>query len=125
MTATPDSPDSPIQRQRYPARLRAEILEELQRSGLSVAKFAVQRRIATSTLHAWRRKAGGLDGKTRRRSGSARLNKTFRQVPLGQVLGSSSWVGEIQLADGTAVRWSVQMAPELLHQLLARLRKAC
>ena len=115
------STDSPNQRHSYSAQTRAELLQEQDRSGLSVAKFTVQRGIGTSTFHSWRRKArAAMKG----RKVGAR-NSAFRQMDLGQVLGASPWAGEINLPDGTSLRWNGPMTAELLHQLVARLRRSC
>ena len=49
---------------------------------------------------------------------------TFREVPVGSVLGSP-WSGEVELPDGTQLRWNRQAELNWLQQLLGQLRLPC
>ena len=48
----------------------------------------------------------------------------FQEVPVGSVLGSA-WVGEVELPDGTQLRWNRQAELSSLQVLLGQLRRPC
>jgi len=113
-----------ISRQRYTPQQTSQLLDEFERCQLSVAEFAAQHGIVASTLFGWLHR--------RRRGTAGRPNKTtvarngFQQVSLASVLGAGGqWAGEVQLPDGTQVRWGSQVECGLLHEVLAHLRGPC
>jgi hypothetical protein len=114
----------PVSHQRFTAQQRSELLDQFESCGLSVADFATQQGIGTSTLFTWLRQ--------RRRQTARPLNKgklssnPFQEISLKHPLPApASWAGEVQLPDGTHLRWSAQTAPALLHELVAHLRSSC
>jgi len=113
-----------IGRQRFTAQRRSELLDQFESCGLSVADFARQHGIGTSTLFSWLRQW------RRRRARTANRSKLplspFQEISLPSSLAAPGpWAGEVQLPDGTHLRWSSQTAPALLHELLAHLRASC
>ena len=111
-----------VHRQRFTSQQRAQLFSAFDRSGLSAAQFAAQNDIGASTLFAWRRRFSGHPQKPP----PPPDKKLFKQVSLAQVLGNgNSWAGEVQLPDGTQLRWGSQVAGDLLHEVLAHLRGPC
>jgi hypothetical protein len=110
-------------RQRFTPQQRVELLDQYESAGLSVADFATTRGIGTSTFFSWlsqrRRRSLPTAGKSR-----LPLNP-FQEISLpAPMVAPIPWAGEVELPDGTQVRWSSQTAPASLHELLAHLR-AC
>jgi transposase-like protein len=99
-------------------------LEQYERSQLTVAEFAAQHGLTAQTIHSWRhqqRKAVAaaavvpVEPKTR-----------FEEVSVAEVLRASGcWAAEVQLADGTFLRWNPQASLVVLQSLLAHLRRPC
>ena len=113
-----------ISRQRYTPEQKSQLLDQFERCRLSVAEFAAQHGIVASTLFGWlRRRRRGTGG---RRNKPAVASNGFQQVSLASVLSTGGpWVGEVQLPDGTQVRWGSQVECSLLHEVLAHLRGPC
>src|SRR5205809_292404 len=115
---------APVSRQRFSAQQRSELLDQFESCGLSVADFATQQGIGTSTLFSWMRQ--------RRRRPARAWNKSklrpspFQEISIQSTLAAPGhWAGEVQLHDGTHLRWNAQTTPALLHELLAHLRSSC
>jgi len=115
---------APVCRQRFTAQQRSELLGQFESCGLSVADFATQQGIGTSTLFTWLRQRRG---RTARPPNTRRLpSNPFQEISLQRPLPApASWAGEVQLPDGTHLRWSAQTAPALVHELVAHLRSSC
>lgn len=114
----------PVTHQRFTSQQRSELLDRFESCGLSVAEFAAQQGIGTSTFFRWLRQ--------RRRQTARPPNKgklpssPFQEISLQSPLPTpASWAGEVELPDGTHLRWSAQTAPALLHELVAHLRSSC
>ena len=112
-----------ITRPRSSPERQAQLLDELERRPGSVIDFAAQHGISTATLFRWRR---------RRRAASSSAGNadpgtvSLQRVSLAQVLGAGGlWAGEVQLPDGTQVRWGAQPPVEVLLQVLTCLRRPC
>lgn len=115
---------APASRQRFTAQQRSELIDEFGKCGTSVADFAAQHGIGTSTLFSWLRQRRR---RVARASGKAKLpTSPFQEISLQPALTAPvQWAGEVQLPDGTQLRWSSQGAPALLYELLAHLRASC
>lgn len=111
-------------RRHYTSRQRAQILEQYERSGLSVRVFAAQHGLCPQTLHGWRHQ---------RRTATAKAGlvvpdptPVFAEVPLQQIFQpSGNWAGELQLPNGTQLRWNPQASLVVLQSLLTQLRRPC
>ena len=112
----------PISHQRFSPQHKAQLLDEFERLKISVAVFAANNGIGTSTVFAWLRQRRRQTLRTK----PLPTRSPFQQVSLASVLGSGGpWVGEVQLPDGTQVRWGSQVVTGLLHEVLAHLRGPC
>jgi hypothetical protein len=113
-----------VAKRRYSSQQRAQILEQYERSGLSVPDFAAQQGLCAQTLHGWRHQH-------RTAVAQAALvvsdsTPVFTEVPLQQIFRpSGSWAGELQLPNGTQVRWNPQASLVVLQSLLTQLRRPC
>src|SRR5204862_1437811 len=84
-----------ISRQRFTAQQRSELLEQFESCGLSVADFATQHGIGTSTFFSWLRQ--------RRRRPARAANKSklpsspFQEISLkSSLVAPGPWAGEVQ-----------------------------
>jgi transposase-like protein len=115
---------APVSRQRFTARQRSELLAQFESCGLSVADFATQHGIGTSTLFSWLRQRRRRPGRAANQSKLP--SSPFQEISLPSSLAAPGpWAGEVQLPDGTHLRWSSQTTPALLQELLAHLRASC
>jgi hypothetical protein len=111
-------------KRRSSSQQRTRILEEYERSGLSVPDFAAKHGLAPQTLHGWRHQQ-------RTAATQAALvvpdpTPVFAEVPLPDIFRpSGKWAGELQLPDGTQLRWNPQASLVVLHSLLAQVRRPC
>jgi Transposase len=113
-----------IPRPRFSPAQRSELLDQLERRSGTIAEFAAGHGISPVTLFRWLRERQRVtvpnDGKAL--SG----NIPFQPVSLGQWFGAGGpWAGEVQLPDGTQVRWGTAPTSEVLLQVLACLRRSC
>src|SRR6266702_2495343 len=89
---------APVSRQRFTAQQRSELLDQFGSCGLSVADFAAQHGIGTSTLFSWLRQQ-------RRRPARAANKSKLRPSPFQEISIHSTlaapghWAGEVQLPD--------------------------
>jgi len=115
---------SSVGRQRFNAQQRSAFLDEFERREVSVAEFAAQHGIGTSTFFSWLRQRRSRPAHA---SDKSKLTiSPFQELSLQPALAASGpWAGEVQLPDGTHLRWNGQTAPALLHELLAHLRPSC
>ena len=113
-----------LTRRRFAPERKAQLLDALARRPGAVADFAARHGIGTSTLFRWRRQA---EQATRCPAQPAPGSKIeFQRVSLAPLLGSGGpWAGEVQLPDGTQVRWGSTTPVEVLLQVLAGLRPPC
>jgi transposase-like protein len=114
----------PVSHQRFTGPERSELLDQFESCGLSVAEFATQQGIGTSTFFRWLRQRRRQTARppNKRKPSSSPFQEISLQPPLR---APASWAGEVQLPDGTHLRWSAQTAPALLHELVAHLRSSC
>lgn len=124
MKRTLPVPATVPKRRHYTAQQRAQILEQYERSGLSVPDFAAQHGLCPQTLYGWRHQH-------RNATAQAALvvpdpTPVFTEVPLQQIFRpSGSWAGELQLPNGTHLRWNPQASLVVLQSLLTQLRRPC
>lgn len=113
-----------LTRRRFAPERKAQLLDALARRPGAVADFAARHGIGTSTLFRWRRQA---EQATRCPAQPAPGSKIeFQRVSLAPLLGSGGpWAGEVQLPDGTQVRWGNNPPVEVLLQVLGSLRHPC
>ena len=113
-------PDLRTRRRRTP-QLRAELLTQYRRSGLSQRDFVQSHGLGLSTLTKWLR--------TERRTGvqSPERNDAvpFQEVNLRPQFNSTGWAAEVALADGAVLRFSMQTDPAWVAELLHALRRPC
>lgn len=111
-------------KQRYTAQQRAAWLEQYERSQLTVPEFAAQHGLSPQTIHSWRHQ----QRQTVAELAIARLEPkaNFEEISVAEVFRASGcWAGEMQLADGTFLRWNPQASLVVLQSLLAHLRRPC
>ena len=110
-------------RLRFTVEQRSELIDEFARSGVSVADFAEQHGIGTSTLFAWLRQRRPV---ARASCKAKPPTSPFQEISLQPALTTpGQWAGEVQLPDGTQLRWSSHATPAVLHEVLAQLRVSC
>ena len=100
------------------------LLEEFARSGLTVPEFASRHGIRAQTLHGWRHRQRHLPAQAA--SLVPEGPPVFAELPLPELFRpSGAWAGELQLPDGSHLRWNPQASLTVLHSLLAHLRRPC
>jgi len=103
---------------RFSTEQRKELLEQFERKTVSAEAFAGQHGVGVSTLYHWQRLS-------RRNKAQARP-VALREISLGEVMGKGSqWSAELQLPDGTCLRWNDALPPSALCEVLHTLRRPC
>ena len=95
----------------YPPQQVRKYVAAFERSGLSVASFARERGLSPYLLRRWLRESPRFVGT---RGGD------FQNVPLGSLLGPA-WAAEVVSPRGLTVRFSAQVPPCLVLQLVGLL----
>jgi len=112
--------DTKIQRRRYGAALKAQILAECEQPGMSVARVAMAYGINANVVHKWRRQslARGTPVTMSAMNG-------FISVPLAPATSSGAADIRLELRRGpvsVAVSWPMAAATECAHWLREVLR---
>jgi hypothetical protein len=108
----------------YTPEQRTRLLEELARSGLTVPEFASRHGLCAQTVHGWRHRQRHLP--TQAASLVPDGPAVFAEVPLPELFRpNGAWAGELQLPNGSQLRWNPQASLTVLHSLLAHLRRPC
>ena len=108
----------PGRRRRYTPEQRAQLLREFERKTVSTEAFAATHGLGVSTLFAWQR----LARQQARRTPPVPL----REVALEEMLvRPGSWCAELQLLDGSCLRWNERVPVALLNAVLESLRRPC
>ena len=97
---------------------RRQLLDQFERKAVSAEAFAARHGIGVSTLYHWQRLS-------RRNKAQARP-LALREISLGEVMGKGSrWSAELQLPDGTCLRWNDALPASALSEVLHTLRRSC
>lgn len=114
-----------IPRPRFSPEQRSQLLDQLERRSGTLIEFATSHGISSATLFRWLRQHRRV---TAPNNGKALPGSIpFQPVSFGQLIGAGGpWAGEVQLPDGTQVRWGgTSPTSEVLLQVLACLRRSC
>ncbi len=105
-------------RQRLTPEQRAQLVEQFETRRVSTETFAAQHGVGVSTLYYWQRRS---------RKGKVPAPRVpLREVSLSEVMRSgSNWIGEVQLPEGTCVRWNNSLSASALGEVLRQLRRPC
>jgi hypothetical protein len=113
-----------LPRQRFTPERRTQLLDKLERRPGAVAEFAATHGVSSATLFRWLRQRRRVSVPSAGKAHPGRI--PFQPVSLGQLFGAGGpWAGEVQLSDGTQVRWGRNPTADVLLQVLAYLRGSC
>ncbi len=104
-------------RGRFSEEERAELVAAFVRRECSAQEFANAHAVSVPTLYQWVHRTRSGPGPVGRRL-------QFQEMAMGSVLGPG-WVGEVQLPDGTQLRWNNQAELSGVQRLLCQLRPPC
>ncbi|MDB6031906.1 MAG: hypothetical protein JWM16_2244 [Verrucomicrobiales bacterium] len=102
-------------RRRFSLKEKADYLERFLQSGLSVAEFCRQTRLAPSCLQRWLKL---LEPSGAREVGSPESPPVFQELALPKPSANTSWSVELCRSNGTVLRLAQPLSPALLEQLL-------
>jgi len=101
----------------------SKVLARYRQSGLGVVEFAHEEGIPPGRLHYWIYQKG----RTRpRQSLRASLSKpVFQELKVATLPAIDSWVAEVSLPEGLAVRFSQKATAEWIGSIVQALRRPC
>lgn len=111
------------QRQFSPAEI-SKVLVRYRQSGLGVLQFAHEEGIPPGRLHYWIYQKG----KTRRNEPRrvSRSKPVFQELKIATMLPAiDSWVAEVNLPEGLAVRFSQKATAEWIRSVVRALHRPC
>lgn len=101
---------------RFPARMREQLLDEYERSGMSGAEFAAFYNIKYPTFATWRQR------RKRARQKSVEAEKTCTLIEVAVADGSENRGVQIDLPGGASVRIANPTEAQLVAEILKGLR---
>lgn len=110
---------APILPRRYSSEERQHLLDLYRTNQWTQGQFAREHGLKLSTFRQW------LYRPKKRTKPGAATPSGFQEVLLGAPSIPAGWVAEVCLASGTTVRLGQGATPELIDQLLRRVRRLC
>ena len=102
----------------------SKVLARYRQSGLGVAQFAQEQGIPPARLHYWVYQKG----KTKRSKASrpSLTKPVFQELKVATMVPTmDSWIAEVNLPSGLAVRFSQKAAAEWIGSVVEALRRPC
>jgi hypothetical protein len=87
-------------------------------SGLTHRDFCRRYGISTTALSEWQRQVREQQKQAAEARKSELSEPALKEVSLGSVLGSGNWAGELSFRSGTVLRFSAELSPALLKEII-------